>query len=41
MKRYNNLYKQIYNIDNLILADKKARIGKSNKKEIIHSEKKN
>lgn len=35
MKRINNLYNQICKIDNLILADKKARIGKSNQKDII------
>lgn len=29
MKRYNNLYEQIYSMDNLILADKKARLNKS------------
>lgn len=39
MKRYNNLYEKIYNLDNLILADRKARIGKSNKKEIIEFDK--
>lgn len=35
MKRIGRLYKEIYNIDNLILADKKARLGKSNYSEII------
>lgn len=30
MKRHNNLYNQIISIDNLILADKKARKGKKN-----------
>lgn len=35
MKRIGNLYEKIYNIDNLILAEKKARRGKSNKKEVI------
>lgn len=30
MKRYNNLYKQIYSIENLNLADKRARRGKLN-----------
>lgn len=29
MKRLGNLYEQIYGIDNLILADKRARKGKS------------
>jgi len=35
MKRKGNLYHLIYDMDNLILADKKARRGKSNRKEII------
>lgn len=35
MKRLNNLYEKIYNLDNLILADKKARIGKSKQKDVI------
>lgn len=35
MKRYNNLYNKICDIDNLILADKKAKKGKSKKKDVI------
>jgi retron-type reverse transcriptase len=31
MKRYGNLYEKIYSINNLIIADKKARKGKKNK----------
>lgn len=34
MIRYGNLYSKIYNIDNLILAEKKARKGKTNKKDV-------
>lgn len=34
MKRISNLYNKIYNIENLILADKKARKGKLKQKEI-------
>ncbi len=34
MKRIGNLYEQIYSWDNLVLADQKARIGKSKYKEI-------
>ena len=34
MKRYNNLFDKIVNIDNLYLADKKARKNKSNRKDI-------
>lgn len=35
MKRYNNLYKQILTIENLKLADKKARRGKRKQKGVI------
>lgn len=35
MKRYGNLYKQIYNLENLELADKKARKGKTKTKEVL------
>lgn len=35
MKRIGNLYEKIYSIDNLLLADKKARKGKINTKEVI------
>ncbi len=35
MKRYNNIYEEIYNINNLYKAEKKARLGKSKKPEII------
>lgn len=31
MKRYNNLFEKIVSIDNLYLADKKARKNKSNR----------
>lgn len=34
MKRYNNLFEQIVTLDNLYLADKKARRNKSNRKDI-------
>lgn len=34
MKRYNNLFDKIVNIDNLYLADKKARKNKSNRNDI-------
>lgn len=34
MKRYNNLFDRIVNIDNLYLADKKARKNKSNRNDI-------
>lgn len=34
MKRIGNLYHQIYSLDNLILADKRARRGKQNSKEV-------
>lgn len=39
MKRINNLYSKIYDVDNLILADKKASRGKSKRllDEIIDS----
>lgn len=39
MKRIGNLYPKIYNLDNLILADKKARLGKSKQKSIIDFDK--
>lgn len=35
MKRINDLYGEICSIENLVLADKKARLGKSKQKEII------
>lgn len=35
MKRLNNLYQQICSIENLQLADKKARVGKGTKRDII------
>lgn len=35
MKRYGNLYHRIYNIDNLILADKRARRDKGAKDDIL------
>jgi len=35
MKRKGNLYYKIYSMDNLILAEKKARRGKSKRKEVI------
>lgn len=35
MKRIGNLYNKIISIENLILADKKARKGKKNKIDII------
>lgn len=38
MKTYNNLYSQIYNLDNLILAWKKARKGKTKKDYVIEFE---
>lgn len=34
MKRYDNLYSKIYDINNLILAENKARKGKRNKKDV-------
>lgn len=34
MKRYNNLFDKIVNINNLYLADKKARKNKSNRNDI-------
>ena len=39
MKRIGNLYSQIYSMENLILADKRARKGKLNKKEVIDFDK--
>lgn len=39
MRRHNNLYEQIYNLDNLILAEKKARRGKSKQKGVIEFDK--
>ncbi len=38
MKTYNNLYKELYNFDNLSLAFKKARRGKSKKDYVIKFE---
>jgi retron-type reverse transcriptase len=38
MKSYNNLYKQIYSYDNLFLAYKKARKGKTKKDYVIEFE---
>ena len=35
MKRYNNLFEKIISIDNLYLADKKARKNKSNRNDIL------
>jgi hypothetical protein len=35
MKRYNNLFDKIVSLDNLYLADKKARRNKSNRKRAI------
>lgn len=29
MKRYNNIYENIYNLDNLYKAERKARLGKT------------
>ncbi len=40
MKRIGNLYEKIYSVDNLLLADKKARRGKSSRKEVIEFDKK-
>lgn len=34
MKRFNNLYKQVYDIENLKLADKNARKGKNHKHDV-------
>ena len=39
MKRYNNLYEKIYNIDNIILADKIARKHKTKHKSIVEFDK--
>lgn len=39
MKRLGNLYSKLYDIDNLILADKKARKGKSKQKDLIEFDK--
>lgn len=39
MKRLNNLYLRVCDLDNLKLADKKARKGKSKRKEIIEFDK--
>lgn len=39
MKRFGNLYQKIYSVDNLLLAHKKARRGKTSKKEVIDFEK--
>lgn len=39
MKRYGNLYSEITNLNNLYLADEKARRGKKHRKEIIAHDK--
>lgn len=39
MKRYNNLFDKIVTLDNLYLADKKARRNKGQRKEIIEFDK--
>ena len=39
MKSYNNLYPEIYNLSNLILAWRKARKGKTKKKYVVEFEK--
>lgn len=39
MKRYNNLFDKIVSLDNLYLADKKARRNKSHRKDIIEFDK--
>lgn len=39
MKRIGNLYSQIYSMENIILAEKRARKGKSNKKEVLNFDK--
>lgn len=39
MKRYNNLFDKIVSLDNLYLADKKARKQKSHRKEIVEFDK--
>lgn len=41
MKRHNNLYHKIYDINNLKLADKKARKGKSKQNDVINFDKDN
>lgn len=41
MKRHNNLYYKIYDINNLKLADKKARKGKSKQNDVINFDKDN
>lgn len=35
MNRFGNLYQQIISLDNLYLADKRARIGKKKNKDMI------
>lgn len=40
MKRHNNLYKQIYSVENLQLADVSARRGKKGQYGIINHDKK-
>lgn len=35
MKRYNNLYEKIYNLDNLKEAHQRARRGKSHYREVV------
>lgn len=39
MKRYNNLFDKVVSLDNLYLADKKARRNKSHRKDIIEFDK--
>ena len=39
MKRIGNLYHQIYDVNNLKLADKKARLGKTNQQGVIKHDK--
>ena len=37
MKRYNNLFEQIVSLDNLRLAEKKARKNKTHRPEVLSS----
>ena len=39
MKRYNNLFEQIVSLDNLYLAEKKARKNKTHRPEVIEFDK--
>ena len=39
MKTHKNLYHQVYNLNNLVLAYKKARKGKTKKDYVIEFEK--